>query len=89
MKGLQGERLRQAFHRFDPKGTGLIEPEDFARIMRELVGHKLSDSVLEQLPALVRLTTGGRISYSDCIAFHNVSLSIWLFLPPRDELFGI
>jgi solute carrier family 25 aspartate/glutamate transporter 12/13 len=84
MKGLQGERLRQAFRYFDPKETGFIQAEDFSRIMTELVGHKLSDAVLQRLPALVSITTGARISYSDCIAFHNVrlpltvSLSVWV-----------
>jgi solute carrier family 25 aspartate/glutamate transporter 12/13 len=33
MKGLQGERLRQAFRFFDKDGDGYIMPEDFKRII--------------------------------------------------------
>lgn len=73
MKGLQGERLRQAFRFFDKKETGYITPEEFQRIMFELARHKLSDTVLASLPSLSVLTPGGKISYSECIAFHNVS----------------
>lgn len=74
MKGLQGERLRQAFRFFDQKQTGYITPEDFKRIIFELARHKLSEVVLEALPTLCALTPGKKISYSECIAFHNVRL---------------
>ena len=40
--------------------------------MQELAGHKLSDAVIERLPSLATLTPGGRISYSEVVAFHNV-----------------
>ena len=33
MKGLQGERLRQAFHYLDENQDGLIRPDQFKRIM--------------------------------------------------------
>jgi hypothetical protein len=33
MKGLQGERLRQAFHYFDKNQDGFIRPDQFKRIM--------------------------------------------------------
>jgi hypothetical protein len=33
MKGLQGERLRQAFHHFDQDQDGFIKPEQFKRII--------------------------------------------------------
>jgi Ca2+-binding EF-hand superfamily protein len=33
MKGLQGERLRQAFRYFDDNQDGLIRPDQFKRIM--------------------------------------------------------
>ena len=33
MKGLQGERLRQAFHYFDENQDGFIRPDQFKRIM--------------------------------------------------------
>jgi hypothetical protein len=73
MKGLQGERLRQAFHHFDKNQDGYIDPEDFQKIIIDLARHKLSESVLKQLPELAKFTPGGKISYSECIAFHNVS----------------
>lgn len=89
MKGLQGERLRQAFKYFDRDQDGLIKPDQFKRItlvslprscsfhlfeciFQEIVGHKLSDAVIERLPSLATLTPGGRISYSEVAAFHNV-----------------
>jgi solute carrier family 25 (mitochondrial aspartate/glutamate transporter), member 12/13 len=74
MKGLQGERLRQAFHYFDKDQTGYISPADFQRIIKEIAAHKLSDTVLESVPSLANLTPGGKITYSECIAFYNVSL---------------
>lgn len=92
MKGLQGERLRQAFKYLDKDQDGLIRPDQFKRIIlvsllqfctlyrllmlctvfQELAGHKLSDAVIERLPSLATLTPGGRISYSEIVAFHNV-----------------
>jgi solute carrier family 25 (mitochondrial aspartate/glutamate transporter), member 12/13 len=91
MKGLQGERLRQAFRYFDENQDGFIRPDQFKRIMlvrhsraflhpavtltlrlQELSGHKLSDAVIELLPTITALTPGGRISYSEVIACHNV-----------------
>ncbi|SCV68860.1 BQ2448_981 [Microbotryum intermedium] len=72
MKGLQGERLRQGFAHFDKNQTGYIEPEDFQKIIYELARHKLSDAVLSDLPLLAAISPGGKISYSECIAFHNV-----------------
>jgi solute carrier family 25 (mitochondrial aspartate/glutamate transporter), member 12/13 len=91
MKGLQGERLRQAFHYFDDNQDGVIRPDQFKRIIlvryswiicqsavlliwypQELSGHKLSDAVIELLPTLTALTPGGRISFSEVVACHNV-----------------
>ncbi|KAI0059505.1 mitochondrial carrier [Artomyces pyxidatus] len=72
MKGLQGERLRQAFKYLDDNQDGFIRPDQFKRIILEIAGHKLSDAVIERLPTLTTLTPGGRISYSEVIAFHNV-----------------
>jgi hypothetical protein len=40
--------------------------------MKELEGHKLSDSVLERLPTLCALSPRGKISYAEVSAFHNV-----------------
>ncbi|KAJ3539095.1 hypothetical protein NM688_g6416 [Phlebia brevispora] len=72
MKGLQGERLRQAFKYFDKDEDGVIRPEQFKRIITEIAGHKLSDAVMERLPTLCTLSPGGRITYSEVVAFHNV-----------------
>lgn len=72
IKGLQGERLRQAFRFFDKDGDGYIRPDQFQKIIIEIAGHKLSDSVLERLPGLCTISPGQKISYSEVIAFHNV-----------------
>ncbi|KAH9486248.1 Calcium-binding mitochondrial carrier protein [Psilocybe cubensis] len=72
MKGLQGERLRQAFKYLDTDQDGFIRPEEFKRIILEIAGHKLSDSVIDRLPTLCTLSPGQRISYSEVVAFHNV-----------------
>lgn len=42
MKGLQGERLRQAFQYFDDNQDGFILPDQFKRII--LVRYKISPS---------------------------------------------
>lgn len=72
LRGLQGERIRQAFHVFDKDGDGYIDPEDFQRIILETSKHKLSDYVLENLPSLCNISTGTKISYSTVRAFQNV-----------------
>lgn len=72
MKGLQGERVRQAFKYLDKDQDGVIRPDQFKQIILEIAGHKLSDAVVERLPTLCTLTPGGRISYSQVAAFHNV-----------------
>ncbi|KAF8899082.1 mitochondrial carrier domain-containing protein [Infundibulicybe gibba] len=72
MKGLQGERLRQAFKYLDSDQDGFIRPEQFKQIILEIAGHKLSDAVIDRLPTLCTLSPGQRISYSEVIAFHNV-----------------
>ncbi|KAK1234871.1 mitochondrial aspartate-glutamate transporter agc1 [Marasmius sp. AFHP31] len=72
MKGLQGERLRQAFKYLDEDQDGFIRPDQFKRIILEIAGHKLSDAIIDRLPTLCTLTPGQRISYSEVIAFHNV-----------------
>lgn len=89
MKGLQGERLRQAFKYLDADQDGFIKPVQFKQIIlvrghiisirmgnschhQEIAGHKLSDAVVDRLPTLCTLTQGGRISYSEVVAFHNV-----------------
>lgn len=72
MKGLQGERLRQSFKYLDKDRDGFILPEEFKRIILEIAGHKLSEATIERLPTLTVLSPGGRISYSEVIAFHNI-----------------
>ncbi|OJJ99741.1 hypothetical protein ASPACDRAFT_78693 [Aspergillus aculeatus ATCC 16872] len=72
LRGLQGERIRQAFHVFDKDGDGYIEPEDFQRIILETSKHKLSDYVLENLPSLCNISTGTKISYATVRAFQNI-----------------
>ena len=72
MRGLQGERIRQAFHLFDTDKDGYIEPEEFERIIRETSGHKLSDHLLENLPTLCNISQGSKISYANVRAFQNI-----------------
>ncbi|KAJ6004796.1 hypothetical protein N7540_012595 [Penicillium herquei] len=72
LRGLQGERIRQAFHVFDKDGDGYIKPEDFQRIILETSKHKLSDHVLENLPSLCNISTGNKISYATVRAFQNI-----------------
>lgn len=76
IKGFQGERLRQAFHHFDKDGDGYITPDEFQRIVTEVAGHKLSDSVIARLPTLCTISPGRKISYSEVIAFHNGELLV-------------
>jgi solute carrier family 25 (mitochondrial aspartate/glutamate transporter), member 12/13 len=72
LKGLTGERVRQAFHYFDKNKDGFIEPEEFQRIITETAKHKLSDHLLENLHTLANITRGSKISYSDVRAFQNI-----------------
>jgi solute carrier family 25 aspartate/glutamate transporter 12/13 len=72
LRGLQGERIRQAFHLFDKDGDGYIEPEDFQRIILETARHKLSDHLLENLHTLCNISTGSKISYANVRAFQNM-----------------
>ncbi|TVY16947.1 Calcium-binding mitochondrial carrier protein [Lachnellula arida] len=72
LRGLQGERIRQAFHYFDKDGDGFIEPEEFQRIILETAKHKLSDHLLENLHTLCNISTGTKISYANVRAFQNM-----------------
>jgi solute carrier family 25 aspartate/glutamate transporter 12/13 len=72
LRGLQGERIRQAFHHFDKDGDGYIEPEDFQRIILETAKHKLSDHLLENLHTLCNISAGSKISYANVRAFQNM-----------------
>lgn len=72
LRGLQGERIRQAFHLFDMDGDGYIKPEDFQHIILETAKHKLSNHLLENLHTLCNISTGSKISYANVRAFQNV-----------------
>nr|POE77743.1 calcium-binding mitochondrial carrier protein aralar2 [Quercus suber] len=72
LRGLQGERIRQAFIFFDKDQDGYIEPDDFQRIIRETAAHKLSDHLLDNLPTLCNISPGSKISYANVRAFQNV-----------------
>ncbi|OJJ44899.1 hypothetical protein ASPZODRAFT_134315 [Penicilliopsis zonata CBS 506.65] len=72
LRGLQGERIRQAFHLMDKDGDGYIEPEDFQRIILETSKHKLSDYLLDNLPSLCNISAGSKISYATVRAFQNI-----------------
>lgn len=72
LRGLQGERIRQAFLYFDKNGDGYIEPEDFSRIIQETASHKLSDHLLANLSTLCNISPGSKISYANVRAFQNV-----------------
>lgn len=72
LRGLQGERIRQAFQRFDKNKDGYIDPEQFASIIMETAKHKLSDHLLENLSTLCNISTGNKISYANVRAFQNM-----------------
>mgnify|MGYP000954062386 CR=1 FL=1 len=72
LRGLQGERIRQAFQLFDKDGDGYIDPEDFERIIRETAKHKLSDHLLEHLHTLCNISKSSKISYANVRAFQNM-----------------
>jgi solute carrier family 25 aspartate/glutamate transporter 12/13 len=72
LRGLQGERIRQAFHHFDKNGDGYIEPEEFQRIILETAKHKLSDHLLENLHTLCNISVGSKISCANVRAFQNM-----------------
>ncbi|KAI2623459.1 mitochondrial carrier domain-containing protein [Xylaria nigripes] len=72
LRGLQGERIRQAFQRFDKNKDGYIEPEQFAKIIIETSRHKLSDHLLQNLSTLCNISMGTKISYANVRAFQNM-----------------
>ncbi|GAB1314045.1 mitochondrial aspartate-glutamate transporter agc1 [Madurella fahalii] len=72
LRGLQGERVRQAFQYFDTDGDGFIEPDEFERIIKETSKHKLSDHLLENLHTLCNIAQGSKVSYANVRAFQNM-----------------
>ncbi|KAK3994687.1 mitochondrial carrier domain-containing protein [Cladorrhinum sp. PSN332] len=72
LRGLQDERVRQAFQYLDKDGDGYIEPEEFQRIINETSRHKLSDHLLDNLQTLCNISQGSKVSYANVRAFQNV-----------------
>ncbi|KAK7220284.1 hypothetical protein V2G26_008287 [Clonostachys chloroleuca] len=72
LRGLQGERIRQAFQLLDKDGDGYIDPEDFQKIILETAKHKLSDHLLENLQTLCNISVSSKISYANVRAFQNM-----------------
>ncbi|KAL8828475.1 MAG: hypothetical protein Q9191_002570 [Dirinaria sp. TL-2023a] len=72
LRGLQGEKIRQAFHYFDKDQDGYIDPGDFQKIIVETARHKLSDHLLDNLHTLCNIGTGSKISYANVRAFQNI-----------------
>ncbi|KAK9458717.1 mitochondrial carrier domain-containing protein [Lipomyces oligophaga] len=75
LRGLQGERIRQAFHHFDKSNSGYIDPVQFQKIIELTSKHKLSDRLLAFLPTLCNLPSNPqsqKISYATVRAFQNV-----------------
>jgi solute carrier family 25 aspartate/glutamate transporter 12/13 len=72
LRGLTGERVRQAFHYFDKNRDGFIQPDEFQKIVVETAKHKLSDHLLENLHTIGNITRGQKITYSDVRAFQNI-----------------
>ena len=72
LKGLQAERVRQAFKHYDTQAIGYISPDEFKKIMVDIAGHKLSDNVLDNLPTLCNIYASNKISFANVMAFYNV-----------------
>lgn len=72
MRGLVGERIRQAFKAYDSDNDGYIDAASFEKIIRSSSGHKLSDHILDNLPTLCNIGHGSKISYANVRAFTNI-----------------
>ncbi|KAG5355426.1 Calcium-binding mitochondrial carrier protein [Yarrowia sp. C11] len=76
LSGLLGERVRQAFGHYDPKGTGFIDRLQFEEIIRKAASHKLSDKLLNNLHVVCDTKVNGadtnKISYAQVRALLNV-----------------
>jgi solute carrier family 25 (mitochondrial aspartate/glutamate transporter), member 12/13 len=72
LRGLTGERVRQAFYYFDKNKDGFIQPDEFQQIVMETGKHKLSDHLLENLHTIGNVTRSTKITYSDVRAFQNI-----------------
>ncbi|EPS40478.1 hypothetical protein H072_5665 [Dactylellina haptotyla CBS 200.50] len=76
LRGVQGERVRQAFQFFDKKATGFISPSEFEEIIVKTSKHKLSDHLLENLHTLCNVGLTSKISYPTVRAFQNIMKDI-------------
>lgn len=72
VRGLQGEKIRQAFMHYDKNRTGYIEADQFQKIVEDNSKHKLSDHLLANLFTLCNISVGTKISYANVRAFQNV-----------------
>lgn len=72
MRGLAGERIRQAFKAYDTDRDGYIDAAAFEKIIRASSGHKLSDHILDNLPTLCNIGAASKISYANVRAFINI-----------------
>lgn len=72
MRGLVGERIRQAFKAYDADNDGYISAADFEKIIRSSSGHKLSDHILDNLSSLCNIGPASKISYANVRAFTNI-----------------
>lgn len=72
MRGLVGERIRQAFKAYDTDHDGYIDAAAFEKIIRASSGHKLSDHILDNLPTLCNIGPASKISYANVRAFINI-----------------
>lgn len=72
VRGLQEEKIRQAFKFYDKSKTGYIEPEQFQKIVEDTTRHKLSDHLLNNIFMLCNAFAGSKISYAHVRAFQNV-----------------
>ncbi|KAF3938690.1 Mitoferrin-1 [Dactylella cylindrospora] len=76
LRGVQGERVRQAFVHFDKRASGYIEPAEFEEIIVKTSKHKLSDHLLENLHTLCNIGVSSKIAYPHVRAFQNLMKDI-------------
>ena len=72
VRGLQAEKVRQAFKFYDKNRTGYIGADQFQKIVEDTTKHKLSDHLLSNLSTLCNISVGSKISYANVRAFQNV-----------------
>lgn len=72
VRGLQAEKVRQAFKFYDKNRSGYIGADQFQKIVVDTTKHKLSDHLLNNLSTLCNISVGSKISYANVRAFQNV-----------------